>query len=74
MKDETKAKNLHVSHADGKPPVSSSSNYNHHDDDYDDYDDYEEDDDPMAYEAERCTCGAYKWKNGRWWHVSDCCC
>jgi len=25
-------------------------------------------------EAENCHCGAYKWSNGRWLHVSDCCC
>ena len=25
-------------------------------------------------EAENCTCGAYKWANGCWVHVSDCCC
>ena len=25
-------------------------------------------------EAEHCTCGAYKYSNGRWLHVSDCLC
>lgn len=37
---------------------------------------YEEDFEEMCEnsEAENCHCGAYKWVNGHWLHVSDCCC
>lgn len=38
---------------------------------------FEDDDFEEVYgnsEAENCHCGAYKFLNGRWLHISDCCC
>jgi len=38
---------------------------------------FEDDDFEEVYgnsEAENCTCGAYKFLDGRWLHISDCCC
>ena len=56
--------------------VSSSSLSDWRNDEYSE-DKFDEDDFEETLgnsEAEHCTCGAYKWSNGRWLHVSDCCC
>jgi len=83
MNKETKAENLHVSPADGKPLVSSSSFDVEICDCCGDYPcscswvDDDDDDDPFSDPiASSCSCGAYKWnvKLGKWLHVSDCCC
>ena len=56
--------------------VSSSSLSDWRNDEYSE-EEFDEDDFEETHgnsEAEHCTCGAYKWSNGRWLHVSDCCC
>lgn len=52
--------------------VSSSSSLSDWRNEEFDEDDFEET--HGNSEAEHCICGAYKWSNGRWLHVSDCCC
>ena len=56
--------------------VSSSSLSNWRNDEYSEEEFYEDDFEETHgnSEAENCHCGAYKWSNGRWLHVSDCCC
>lgn len=66
----------HSTATDGKPPVSSSSLSDWRNDEYSE-EEFDEDDFEQTHgnsEAENCHCGAYKWSNGRWLHVSDCCC
>ncbi len=55
--------------------VSSSSSSDWRNDEYSD-NDFDEDleEEYGNSEAENCHCGAYRWSNGRWLHVSDCCC
>ena len=58
-----------------KGAVSSSSSSDWRNDEYSDIDfddDFEEE--HGNSEAENCRCGAYIYSNGRWLHVSDCCC
>lgn len=37
-------------------------------------DEDEDEDDELSNEGDNCICGAYKWVNGKWIHVADCCC
>ncbi len=82
MNKENETENLHVSPADGKLPVSSSSNY--YDETCDCCGDYpcscsyeDDEEDPFSHPiAASCTCGAYQWsvKKGCWLQFADCCC
>ena len=56
--------------------VSSSSLSDWRNDEYseEEFDEYDFEEMHGNSEAENCNCGAYKWSNGRWLHVSDCCC
>jgi hypothetical protein len=57
------------------PRVSNISS-NWRNDEYSEVDDdfYEDDEYPLLDMAENCTCGAFRYRNGKWHHVSDCCC
>lgn len=72
---ETKLDNTTELQHDAKLPVSSSSFADWRNDEYNDVDEDFYDNEPEhSNEDENCHCGAYKWSNGRWLHVSDCCC
>lgn len=74
MKEEsTNVQDMQETPAIAKLPVSSSS-FDWRNDEYNDIDDDFYDEEESNHEAENCHCGAYKYSNGRWLHVSDCCC